>query len=179
MKKIAPFCLLLLVCSALPALAGSDKIEPTKYICAEYLATVSVEHAPPLFEGLQIDGYVAAEENLTVADSRIMGPLMFEVLSLCQSQPEIYVYPLWKQVRRRLPVAKDGRWRADKTTCKDYNDDPDDGSGFVIWLDGYIRGKAKNDASVLKSDLDLNAFFERCKNEPKKLMQDVMRRSAH
>ena len=89
------------------------------------------------------------------------------------------MYPLWQKVRKRLPHAQDGPWRADKTTCKNYNDNPSDGSGFVIWLDGYLRGKNNNDASVLKSDVDLNAFFEQCKREPARLMQDVMHDCAH
>lgn len=151
-------------------------IDPHQYICAEYLTTVSIEHAPPLFEGLQIDGFTAANTDATVADSRILPQIMLEVYALCQSQPEMKVAPLWKQVRTRLPVKKDGLWRADRTTCASYNADPDNGSGFVIWLDGYIRGKANNTISVLKRDKDLNAFFEGCRREPDALMQDVMKK---
>lgn len=177
MRKFLFFCILIIGLSQ-NARAGSDKIDPTNYICAEYVATVTIEHAPPLFEGLQIDGFVAAQEGMTVADSKILPPLMLEVYALCQSQPEAQVLPLWKKVRSRLPVATQGTWRADKTRCEAYNKNPDDGSGFVIWLDGYIRGKDHNDASILKSDLDLTNFFEKCKAEPRKLMQDAMRSVA-
>ena len=178
MKHTALF-LFLLLCMAQYVQAASDKIDPDKYICAEYLTTVSIEHAPPLFEGLQIDGYVAAKTNVSVADSRILPSLLLEVYALCQSQPEARVLPLWQQVRSRLPMAKDGLWRADKTSCAAYNADPNDGSGFVIWLDGYLRGKHNTEASVLNSDVDLNAFFEGCKMTPSALMQDVMRKYAH
>ncbi len=177
MKRIVLFCAALL-CLAHTAYAGSDKIDPREYICAEYLATISIEHAPPLFEALQIDGYTAAKSGKTVAFARIMPSIMLEVYALCQSQPEAKVYPLWNQVRSRLPLPDDGLWRADSTTCASYNAAPDDGSGFVIWLDGYIRGKDDNDASVLKRDKDLNSFFKGCKREPSALMQDVMRKHA-
>ncbi|MCR4666182.1 MAG: hypothetical protein K5657_02680 [Desulfovibrio sp.] len=177
MKKIAVFCTLLL-CAAQLSHAASEKIDPETYICAEYLTAISIEHAPPLFEGLQIDGYAAAKENSPIADSRILPPIMLEVYALCQSQPEMRVLPLWKQVRSRMPKVKDSLWRADKTSCEAYNVDPNDGSGFVIWLDGYNRGKDGTQASVLTSDFDLNAFFEGCKQEPQALMRDVMRKKA-
>lgn len=160
------------------AYAGSDKIAPAQYICAEYLATVSIEHAPPLFEALQIDGYTAAKMQKSVAVSRAMPTIMLEVYALCQSQPEAKVYPLWQQVRSRLPFPEDGLWNAEKTTCEAYNADPNDGSGFIIWLDGYIRGKQDNDASVLKNDKDLNAFFAGCAKNPEALVQTVMRKYA-
>ncbi|MBO4368878.1 MAG: hypothetical protein J5803_02080 [Desulfovibrio sp.] len=178
MKKTVFFCLLLLAIGRI-TFAASDKIDPEQYICAEYLTTISIEHAPPLFEGLQIDGYASAKANVAIADSRILPSLMLEVYALCQSQPEAKVLPLWQQVRNRLPKAKDSLWRADKTSCEAYNVDPNNGSGFVIWLDGYNRGQTGSQASVLTSDIDLNAFFEGCKREPQALMRDVMRKYAH
>ena len=173
------FVVLFLLALASPVLAGSDKIDPANYICAEYVTTVSIEHAPPLFEGLQIDGYASAREKMPVADPQILPPVMLEVYALCQSQPEAQVLPLWQKVRSRLAVAPDSSWRADRSRCEAYNSNPDDGSGFVIWLDGYLRGTDGSSASVLTSDLDLNAFLEMCKREPKKLMLDAMRESAH
>lgn len=161
------------------AQAGSDKINPNDYICAEYVATITIEHAPPLFEGLQIDGYASAKEGVPIADPRLLPAIMLEVYAMCQSQPELQVLPLWQKVRSRLPVKPESRWNAEKTLCGQYNKDPDDGSGFVIWLDGYIRGKDGTDASILKSDLDLNNFISNCKRESKKTMQEVMRKSAH
>lgn len=180
MKRVvlfSTFCTFVLFLAQV-SFAGSDKINPDEYICAEYLTAVSIEHAPPLFEALQIDGYTAAKMDKTVANSRIMPPIMLEVYALCQSQPEVKVYPLWQQVRSRLPVPEDGLWRADRTTCASYNAAPNDGSGFIIWLDGYIRGKYNTSASVLKNDRDLNAFFEGCKRQPNALIQDVMRKYA-
>lgn len=179
MQKIVFFCCILMYGLSLRAYAGSDKINPADYICAEYMATISIEHAPPLFEGLQIDGYTSAKEGNTVADPRLLPPIMLEVYAMCQSQPEVQVLPLWEKVRKRLPLTPNSRWKANKTLCEQFNKDPDDGSGFVIWLDGYMRGLDGSDASVLKSDLDLNTFIEKCKREPKKLMLDVMRSAAH
>ena len=180
MKKIILCCcILLFALHVKQSFAGSDKINPKDYICAEYMATISIEHAPPLFEGLQIDGFASAKEGTAIADSKILPPIMLEVYALCQSQPEVQVLGLWQKVRQRLPVPPSGKWNADKTKCEQYNKDPDDGSGFVIWLDGYIRGKDDSDKSILKSDIDLNNFIESCKKEPKKLMQETMRKAAH
>ncbi|MBQ7584735.1 MAG: hypothetical protein IJU40_00605 [Desulfovibrionaceae bacterium] len=179
MKRILFFsCILMVLLSGL-AMAASDKINPDDYICAEYVTTISIEHAPPLFEGLQIDGYASAKEGNQIADPRTLPPIMLEVYALCQSQPEAKVLPLWQKVRTRLNLIGESRWKANKTLCEQYNKDPDDGSGFVIWLDGYMRGLDSTDRSVLKSDLDLNNFIQNCRREPKKLMLDVMRQSAH
>ena len=134
MKKVFIFCCIILYGLTLQAYAGSEKINPADYICAEYVATISVEHAPPLFEGLQIDGYVAAKDGSTIAEPRILPPIMLEVYALCQSQPETLVLPLWQKVRSRITLPKYSEWQADKSTCEQYNLDPDDGSGFVIWL---------------------------------------------
>ncbi|MDE7241435.1 MAG: hypothetical protein K2N62_06100, partial [Desulfovibrio sp.] len=77
LKKLLPCCCALLL--ATTASAG-DKIDPASYICAELVAaTVSGE--PPLFEGLQLDGYAAARAGAPVADPALLQPLLLEAVS--------------------------------------------------------------------------------------------------
>ena len=66
MRKLFKLCCLML---SLPvaAQAADEKIDPATYICAELVAT-GVSGQPPLFEGLQIDGYAAAALDKPVAD---------------------------------------------------------------------------------------------------------------
>lgn len=172
---------LLLCCCALlvagNAVAADEKIDPANYICAELVAaTVSGE--PPLFEALQLDGYAAARAGAPVADPALMAPLIQEVYDTCQAAPTEKVLPLWEKARKGRVVADEGPWRADKTTCKEYAANEEDGSGFVIWLDGYQRGKSGESGSVLKSNESLDAFLDACKRQPDALMLDVLARSA-
>lgn len=172
---------LLLCCCALliagTAGAADDKIDPTNYICAE-LVVAPVSGEPPLFEGLQLDGYAAAKAGAPVADPALMSPLLLDVYDTCQAVPTEKVLPLWEKARKSRNVATEGPWRADKTTCKDYAANEDDGSGFVIWLDGYQRGKSGTSGSVLESDESLEAFLEACKRQPDALMLDVLAQSV-
>lgn len=176
MSRISLFCLLFftlaLVC-ATPAKAVNEKIDPQNYICAELVAS-NVSGQPPLFEGLQLDGYTAAKMGEKTADPRIMQPILIAVSDSCAAKPTDKVIAHWREVRKQLPIPADSPWRADKTTCKDYADNPDDGSGFLIWLDGYNRGKNSKAASVLESDEKIDAFLEACKKRPEALMLDVM-----
>lgn len=166
-------CLTLLALAlALPARAG-DKIDPATYICAELLAS-AVSGEPPLFEGLQLDGYAAAKNGTDVADPAIMADVLLEVFDACQARPADTVAGIWQEVRKRHPVASDGPWRAGKTTCKDYAANEDDGSGFVIWLDGYRRGKSNDGTSVLESDETLDGYLDACRKRPDALMLDVL-----
>ena len=59
MKKWLLCCCLLL---ALPlaAQAEDEKIDPANYICAEFVAQGAVSQDPPVFQALQIDGYVSS-----------------------------------------------------------------------------------------------------------------------
>ena len=167
-------CALLLAASAASA---EEKIDPASYICAELVAaTVSGE--PPLFEGLQLDGYAAAKAGAPVADPALLQPLLLEVYDTCQAAPADKVLPQWQKARKEKPVATEGPWRADKTTCKDYAANEEDGSGFVIWLDGYQRGKSGQPASALESNESLDAFFNACKQQPDALMLDVLAKSV-
>lgn len=132
MKKLFILCCLMLTLPA-GAQAADEKIDPSNFICAELVAISSTSGQPPLFEGLQIDGYAAAAQGKAVADPDIMAPLLEQVYAACQAKPTEKVVTLWQEARKNQPVAADGPWRADKTTCKDYNANEDDGSGFVIW----------------------------------------------
>ncbi|MGE9984326.1 hypothetical protein [Desulfovibrio sp. SGI.169] len=177
MKKMLLLCCLML---SLPvaARAADEKIDPATYICAELVAA-SVSGQPPLFEGLQIDGYAAAAQGQTVADPAIMAPLLEQVYAACQAKPTEKMLTLWQEARKNHPAPDDSPWRADKTTCKQYSDNEDDGSGFVIWLDGYNRQKSGKPGSVLESDAALNAYLEACAKKPESLMLDVMRESLN
>ncbi|WP_298035129.1 hypothetical protein [uncultured Desulfovibrio sp.] len=176
MKKLLLFCCVML---NLPvaAQAAEEKIDPAAYICAELVA-IGVSGQPPLFEGLQIDGYAAAAQGATVADPPIMAPLLEQVYAACQAKPTEKVVTLWQEARKKQTVADDAPWRADKTTCRQYSENEDDGSGFVIWLDGYNRQKSGKLDSVLESDDTLRAYLDACANHPEKLMIDVMRESV-
>lgn len=160
------------------AQAADEKIDPSNFICAELVAISSTSGQPPLFEGLQIDGYAAAAQGKAVADPDIMAPLLEQVYAACQAKPTEKVVTLWQEARKNQPVTADGPWRADKTTCKDYKANEDDGSGFVIWLDGYNRQKSGKPGSVLESDDTLKAYLDACSKKPEALMLDVMRESV-
>ena len=155
------------------AFAANEKIDPKTYICAEILAA-NTTGEPPLFEGLQIDGYVAQQTGGVVADPEIMEPILIKISDLCQAAPTDLVLNHWKKLRDDLPVASDGAWRADKTTCGDYSANEDDGSGFLIWADGWRRAKTGTDDSIFASQEILDKFLAACKKAPKKLVIDVM-----
>ena len=178
MKKTCLLCGLLLALPAM-ALADNEKIDPATYICAELVAQpISDKGAPPVFTALQIDGYAAAKDGKLVADSESLAPMLNQVYLECQRKPTDTVLSLWRKLRKQIPASADSRWHADKTVCKDYADDPDNGSGFVIWLDGYNRGKAGGSASVLNDDATLQAYLNACKAKPDALMLDVLKQSA-
>ena len=85
---------------------------------------------------------------------------------------------IWAKARKAQDIPKGDTWQEDKPKCSDYNADPDNGSGFVIWLDGYNRGKNKTEASVLNSDATLKVFLDACVKQPDALMLDVLAKSA-
>jgi len=178
MKKMLVLCCLLL---GLPvaAQAENDKIDPSAYICAELITQPMTEGGkPPIFEALQVDGYVSAKMGNTVADPETLPPMLGQVYAACQADPTKKVIDVWQTARKTFPVDTDSTWRADKTTCKDYAANTDDGSGFVIWLDGYNRGKTGKPASVLVSDDTLKGYLDACGKKPDALMLDVMAESA-
>ena len=178
MKNVLVLCCLLL---SLPvaAQAANDKISPNSFICAELVTMPMTDGGqPPIFEALQIDGYVSAGAGDTTAHPDILAPLLTGVYTYCQSHPTDKVADVWAKARKAQDIPKGDTWQADKTKCSDYNADPDNGSGFVIWLDGYNRGKNKTEASVLNSDATLKVFLDACVKQPDALMLDVLAKSA-
>ncbi|MGE9986390.1 hypothetical protein [Desulfovibrio sp. SGI.169] len=175
MKKLLLLCCLML---SLPvaARATDEKIDPSAYSCAELVATGGFG-LTPLYAGLQIDGYAAAAQGQTVAYPTII-PLLEQVYAACRDRPTEKALTLWQEARKNHPAPGDSPWRADKTTCEQY-DTEDDGSGFLIWLDGYNRQKSGKPGSVLESDAALNAYLEACAKKPESLMLDVMRESLN
>jgi hypothetical protein len=176
MKKLLIFCCIVLNLST--TVSAGEKIDPTGFICAELVALPTTTGEPSLFEALQIDGYVGAALGNPVADPQIMAPLLEQVYVACQAEPAEKVLTFWEKGRKTIAIAEDGPWRADRTTCEDYAANEDDGSGFVIWLDGYNRQKNSLAASVLESDDALNAFLDKCRERPRALMLDVMGESV-
>ncbi len=178
MQKMLACCSLAAVfCLGLPlaAHADNDQIDPKTYICAELVVQPTTDGGqPPVFEALQIDGYASALANHTVADPESLAPMLGQVYAACQAKPTEKVLAVWQEARKSQPAATDGAWRADKTTCGDYAADTDNGSGFVIWLDGYHRAKTGKDASVLSSDQKLKDYLDACTKKPTALMLDVM-----
>ena len=178
MKKTLILCCLLL---GLPVAvqAGNDKIDPNTYICAELIAQPTTDGGqPPIFEALQIDGFASAKSGNTVADPETLPPMLGQVYAACQAKPTATVLSIWNEARKTFPVDTESTWRADKTLCKDYAANTDDGSGFVIWLDGYNRGKTGKPESVLVSDDTLKAYLDACSKKPDSLMLDVLAESA-
>lgn len=159
------------------AIAADEKIDPASYICAQFVAS-AIDGQPPIFEALQLDGYAAAKSGHVVADPNSLETIMLGVYDSCSAKPGDKAIEHWQQARRQLPFLDEGAWRADVTKCADYKANPDDGSGFVIWLDGYQRGKTGKDASVFVDQASLDNFIAVCQSSPERLMFDVMVENA-
>lgn len=155
------------------AFAASDKIDPQTYICAELLAA-NTTGEPPIFEGLQIDGYAAQKGGQTVADPQIMEPMLVQISDICQATPTEKVLTHWVKLRDNYTVSTESVWKADKTTCGDYYVNEDDGSGFLIWVDGWQRAKNNRNNSIFENQQTLDKFLTACKNAPEKLVVDII-----
>ena len=166
------------LCVATAPATAADKIDPASYICAEFSALNSTSGEPPLFEGLQMDGFAAAKDGIDAADPNVLAGILVEIAGQCATKPADAILPLWQKVRKALDPATDGPWNATKVTCKQLNEDRDTGDGFVVWLDGYNRQKTGKNASILDSQESFDAYFAACKASPEKLMIDVMRELA-
>lgn len=175
MKRIA-FAVAALV-AASPVLAASEMIDPETYICAE-LAVTGNSFEAPVFEGLQLDGYAAGLAGAPVADAAIIHPILTQVYDSCSAKPAEKVLAHWQECRKNVVPNDASPWRADGTTCADYAADEDDGSGFVIWLDGYQRAKTGQKKSVFANQETLDHFLAQCKAAPGRLMYDVMVENA-
>lgn len=177
MKPFLPCTCILALLVASGAFAADEKIDPETYICAEIVAS-SVDGVPPIFEALQLDGYAAGKAGESVADPHGLENLLLIVYDSCSAKPEEKALPHWQEARKGIPWQDSGSWKADKTTCADYQANTDDGSGFVIWLDGYQRAKTGKRASVFANQETLDHFLEQCAKNPQRLMYDVMIENA-
>lgn len=177
MKKILFFMLMLALLPINIANAEDEKIDPATYVCAEFVAS-TIDGNPPIFEGLQLDGYAAAQDGIDVADPENLQALILGVIDSCTPKPAEKALKHWRDLRKQYPYMENGEWRANKTTCGDYAANPDDGSGFVIWLDAYNRGKTGKGLSVFESQETLDHFLEACKKSPQRLMIDVLKENA-
>ena len=117
MKKLFILCCLMLTLPA-GAQAADEKIDPSNFICAELVAISSTSGQPPLFEGLQIDGYAAAAQGKAVADPDIMAPLLEQVYAACQAKPTEKVVTLWQEARKNQPTAPGGRTKRPAKTIR-------------------------------------------------------------
>ena len=175
-----PFLLCLFLAGLLAspcAFAADEKIDPETYICAEIIAS-AVDGAPPIFEALQLDGFAAAKAGQTAADPNGLEALLLMVSDSCSAKPEEKALQHWQTARKNIPWQENDAWKADKTTCGDYQANTDDGSGFVIWLDGYQRARTGKRESVFTNQETLDRFLEQCAANPQRLMYDVMVENA-
>ena len=101
MKKWLLCCCLLL---ALPLAvrAEDEKIDPANYICAEFVAQGAVSQDPPVFQALQIDGFVSSNIGYTVADPQAINVLVPQAYLMCQEQPTTVVLTEADPVRSRI-----------------------------------------------------------------------------
>lgn len=159
-----------------PLFAADEKIDPKTYICAELVAS-SIDGVPPIYEALQLDGFAAGKKGEPAADPEMLQPLLLAVSDSCAAEPTDQALAHWEKARSAYPPPQSA-WRADKTTCADYAANPDDGSGFVIWLDAYNRAGKNTDKSVLVDQAALDSFLDACGKNPGKLMLDVLADSA-
>lgn len=174
MKNVL-FAFLLTLFFPAAVLADNDKINPENYLCAEMISEPGIlKGEPPLFQGLQIDGYVAAGLNMKVASPDTVQVVLTQVFMWCQKRPDEKVIGVWKEMRSTGPVP-DGHWNAETSTCRDYALAPDDASGFIIWLDGYNRKIQGTEKSILNSDKDIQDFIDACMISPSRKMIDVLR----
>lgn len=163
--------------AAYAAFAADEKIDPETYICAELIAS-NVTGNPPIYEGLQLDGYASAKSGNLVADPTTLPDMLIRVSDACSAVPSEKALGHWMQARKSIPVDDSGPWRADKTTCADFAANEDDGSGFIIWLDAWQRGKSGKAASVLKDQPTLDNFLNACRKNPGRLVRDVLAENA-
>jgi hypothetical protein len=175
LKKTLLPCLMLCLL-ALPAKAD-ELVDPSSFICAELVA-LTVSGLPPMFEALQIDGYSSAGRDNVIADPMIMQSLLVDTIQACENRPTDKVLAIWDKLSSLRTYDKQSRWKADTTTCGDYYEDEENGSGFVIWLDGYNRKKNKTKDSVFRDDATTQDFLNACKEKPKALVFDVLKESA-
>lgn len=160
------------------SMAANEKIDPATYLCAEYQTNEAVmQGQPPLFEGLQIDGYVSADVNMDIASPDTVHVLLGQVFLWCEKRPDEPVINVWRQMRATGPVPQ-GDWNAKKSTCADMAMNMENASGFIIWLDGYNRRLQNTTKSILNSDEDLQGYIDACMLSPSRTMLEVLQERA-
>ncbi len=169
---------LFLVCLPSLALADNEKIDPATYLCAEFISSeAALGGQPPLFEGLQIDGYASAALDMDVASSDTISILLGQAFLWCEKRPSDTVLSIWQRVRG-ISAVPQGNWHAKTATCADYAMNQEDASGFIIWLDAYNRKAQNTTRSILNTDEDLQAFIDACLLSPGRTMLEVLRENA-
>lgn len=174
MKKII-LSLAILFSTTLAYADEKKQINPDDFICAELNTAVLVDNTPPIEVILQIDGYAAADQNLKIADKEVLNLIFVEINSLCQSKPEAKVLPMWINAVKKFNRSEKSEWHVETTTCKQYIDNEDDGSNFAFWLDAYNSKMNKNTKSILDNHQSFEKYFNSCKENPDKLMYDMMK----
>ena len=177
MQKLIICCCLCAILAGLPltASAANAKIDPETYICAELVALASTESNGPLFEALQLDGYTAAALEQDLAVPEALAPIAMQVVAICQAHPTEKVSTVWQDVRKQAVFPRGGPWQAERVPCRTYNDNPDEGSGFPVWLDGYNRQKSGTTASILENNETYQSFLQACARKPEARMLDILR----
>lgn len=84
------------------------------------------------------------------------------------------VAEIWEPLKKKLPRPISGEWEADVTKCRAYNEHPENGSGFVIWLDAYNRQYNVTEKSILAKQETLDKFLAACAKNPDAFMIDVL-----
>ncbi|HIW01187.1 MAG TPA: hypothetical protein H9894_08370 [Candidatus Desulfovibrio intestinipullorum] len=178
MLKKMLFAAFTLLCMPGFVMAANEKIDPATYLCAEYVSSEAVlQGEPPLFEGLQIDGYASAAVNMDVASPDTLHILLGQAYMWCEKRPTDTVLSVWQQMRATGPVPI-GEWNAKTSTCADFAMAQEDASGFIIWLDGYNRRLQNTTKSILNSDEDIQSFIDACLISPKRTMLEVLQEQA-
>lgn len=174
MKKIIG-CLAILFFTTTAYAEEKKQIDPEDIICAELNTAMLIDNTPPLEIILQMDGYASAEHNIKIADKEVLNLIFLDVISQCKSKPEAKVLPIWSKAVQNYDRSEKSEWNVEKSTCKQYLENEDDGSNFAFWLDAYNSKINKNTKSVLESPQSFERYFNTCKANPDKLMYEAMK----
>ena len=91
---------------SLPALARADNdlIQPDAYLCAELISEPGImKGEPPLFQALQVDGWVSAEIGQNIASPDTVQVVLTQTYMWCQKNPDVKVMQPWKEMRSTGP----------------------------------------------------------------------------
>ncbi len=155
--KEALFAALLALCLAAPALPPATKIDPETYICAELLAS-NTSGEPPLLKACRWKAMPAQKAAArSWPTSFCHGTYAYLDIRHLPGRADRHEFcPTGTRSGKNLPIATEGPYRADKTTCGEYYADEDNGSGFLIWLDGWQRAKNGRQDSIFENQATLD-----------------------